>query len=129
MIATPHMDEFPKDDDSAKTGGIRPIASISYGVSTLMRQCLALFGLILIPISIVIGFLTPFLPIGLPIGILGVFLLGRYSVWGREWMESVLRRHPTIERLAPNRLMKVVFGREKRIISEPSANGEDPTSE
>ena len=52
---------------------------------------------------------------GLPFGILGVILLGRNSVWGHRWMESVLKRHPRVERFAPNWLMKLVFAREKNV--------------
>ncbi|MEM6947539.1 MAG: hypothetical protein AAF486_05570 [Pseudomonadota bacterium] len=81
---------------------------------TLVRQCFALLGLALIPIGIVIAVLTPVLPVGLPIVILGVALLGRNSLWGRRWMEGVLSRHPSVERFAPNWLMKLVFAREKR---------------
>lgn len=80
---------------------------------SLVRQCFALLGAVLIPIGIIIAILTPVLPIGLPIVILGVVLLGRNSIWGRRWMEGVLERHPSVERFAPNWMMKLVFGREK----------------
>lgn len=88
------------------------------GARTIVRQSLAVLGLILIILAFPIGFLTPFLPIGLPIGIVGVLLLGRNSIWGRRWMERVLVRHPLIERLAPNWLMKLVFGREKQVFKK-----------
>ncbi|MEL6861886.1 MAG: hypothetical protein AAGL09_10080 [Pseudomonadota bacterium] len=81
---------------------------------TLVRQAFALLGLLLIAIAVPIAFVTPLLPIGLPIAILGVVLLGRNSLWGRRWMEGVLERHPRVERFAPNWMMKAVFGREKR---------------
>ncbi|MBR9835123.1 MAG: hypothetical protein GYB42_08010 [Alphaproteobacteria bacterium] len=68
----------------------------------------------MIILAIPIGLLTPFLPIGLPIAIVGTVLLGRNSIWGRRWMEGVMRRFPHVERLAPNWLMKLVFGREKQ---------------
>ena len=82
----------------------------------LLRQAFALLGLVLIMIGVPIAVMTPFpfIPIGLPIVILGVVLLGRNSLWGRSWMESVLRRHPSIEKYAPDWLMKAVFGREKQ---------------
>ena len=80
----------------------------------LLGQAFALLGLVLIAIAVPIAFVTPLLPIGLPIAILGVVLLGRNSLWGRRWMEGVLDRHPRVERFAPNWLMKAVFGREKR---------------
>ena len=91
-----------------------PLGVVGLGVRTLIRQACALLGLVLIGISIPIAFVTPLLPIGLPIAILGVALLGRNSLWGRRWMEGVLERHPRIERFAPNWLMKAVFAREKR---------------
>lgn len=74
----------------------------------------ALIGLLMIAISIPIALVTPILPIGLPIAIVGVVLLGRNSMWGRRWMEGVMERHPRFERLAPNWLMKAVFARDKR---------------
>ncbi|MEZ5997478.1 MAG: hypothetical protein R3B98_02150 [Hyphomonas sp.] len=91
----------------------RPIHMIRGHVHIAFRQVLALVGLILILIAIPIGFATPFLPVGLPIAIMGVVLLGRNAGWGRRWMERVLARHPRVERFAPNWLMKLVFGREK----------------
>ena len=110
--------------DPAPAGPGQPIAAVSQGMRTLVRQCFALLGLVLIIIGVPIAILTPFpfVPIGLPIVILGVALLGRNSLWGRNWMEGVLARHPSIERFAPNWLMKLVFGREKKDRSgaEPS---------
>ena len=93
-----------------------PINAVGSGMRTLVRQCFALLGLFLIIVGVPIAFLTPFpfIPIGLPIVILGVVLLGRNSIWGRNWMEGIMARHPTIERFAPNWLMKLVFGREKK---------------
>jgi uncharacterized membrane protein YbaN (DUF454 family) len=88
--------------------------AIRSGFSTAFRQVLAMIGLLMIALSIPIGILTPLVPIGLPFGILGVILLGRNSAWGHRWMESVLLRHPQVERFAPNWLMKLVFGREKK---------------
>ncbi len=81
----------------------------------LVRQTFALIGLALILISIPIGLLTPFLPIGLPIAILGVVVLGRSTRWGQRGMEAILVRYPRLERLAPNWLMRAVFNREKRV--------------
>lgn len=94
----------------------QPIAVVGQGMRTLVRQLFAFLGLFLIIIGVPIAMLTPFpfVPIGLPIVILGVVLLGRNSLWGRNWMEGVLTRHPTIERFAPNWLMKLVFAREKK---------------
>ncbi|MFN7164843.1 MAG: hypothetical protein ACK4P2_08500 [Hyphomonas sp.] len=88
------------------------------GVNVAVRQVLALTGLGLIVLAVPVAFATPFIPVGLPMAIVGVVLLGRNAVWGRRWMEGVLARHPRIERMAPNWLMKRVFGREKRVPAE-----------
>ncbi len=97
----------------------QPIAAVGQGMRTLVRQLFAILGLVLIIVGVPIALVTPFpfVPIGLPIVILGVALLGRNSMWGRNWMEGVLARHPKIERFAPNWLMKLVFAREKRVRS------------
>lgn len=94
-------------------GRTNPIGSFRNSVNVALRQILALIGLVMIIIAIPIAFVTPLLPIGLPIAIVGVVLLGRNAVWGRRWMEGVLERHPRVERFAPNWLMKLVFGRDK----------------
>lgn len=105
----------PFDKDSLKqSAATAPLGVVGASVRTLVRQAFALLGLLLIAIAIPIAFVTPLLPIGLPIAILGVVLLGRNSLWGRRWMEGVLERHPRVERFAPNWMMKAVFGREKR---------------
>ncbi|HRK67862.1 MAG TPA: hypothetical protein PKY73_09940 [Hyphomonas sp.] len=83
-----------------------------------VRQVLAVTGLGLVVLAIPIGIATPFLPIGLPMAIVGAVLLGRNAVWGRRWMESVMARHPRVEKMAPNWLMKAVFGREKRVFAD-----------
>jgi len=92
-----------------------PLGLVGSSVRIIVRQASALFGLFLIVIAIPIGVLTPFLPIGFPIAIVGVVLLGRNSLWGKRWMERVLVRHPQFERMAPNWLMKGVFGRDKKM--------------
>jgi len=94
----------------------QPIAAMGQGMRTLIRQFFALLGLFFIIIGVPLAILTPFpfVPIGLPVVILGVVLLGRNSLWGRRWMEGVLERHPKVEKFAPNWLMKAVFGRDKR---------------
>jgi len=102
------------DDGLKQNAATAPLGVFGSGVRTLVRQAFAMLGLGLIAVAIPIAFVTPLLPIGLPIAILGVVLLGRNSLWGRRWMEGVLERHPRVERFAPNWLMKAVFGREKR---------------
>ncbi|MEM9939011.1 MAG: hypothetical protein AAFZ91_13445 [Pseudomonadota bacterium] len=106
---TPHMNNKRDQKRAAPV----PLQAVSSGFRTIIRQAFALLGLLLIMIAVPIAFVTPLLPIGLPIAIFGVVLLGRNSVWGRRWMEGVLDRHPRVERFAPNWLMKAVFGREK----------------
>ncbi|MEM9573019.1 MAG: hypothetical protein AAF996_16255 [Pseudomonadota bacterium] len=101
-------------DSLKQSAATAPLGVVGASVRTLIRQAFALLGLLLIAIAIPIAFVTPLLPIGLPIAILGVVLLGRNSLWGRRWMEGVLERHPRVERFAPNWMMKAVFGREKR---------------
>ncbi len=103
------------NDKGPKQRGPAPLGAVRTGVQTLVRQAFAILGMILIIIGVPLAMATPFpfIPIGLPVVILGVVLLGRNSLWGRNWMESVLRRWPTVERFAPNWLMKAVFGREK----------------
>ena len=105
---SPHLDPETGQAQAA------PFGAVGAGMRTLVRQMFALIGLLMIIVAIPIAFVTPILPIGLPIAILGVVLLGRNSVWGRRWMEGVITRHPRVERFAPNWLMKAVFGREKR---------------
>ena len=107
------------DDETPMTGdqiasSTRPARGLRNGVNVAFRQILALTGLIMIALAIPIAFLTPIVPVGLPIAIVGVVLLGRNAVWGRRWMESVLDRHPRVERFAPNWLMRLVFGRDKK---------------
>ncbi|MFN3608254.1 MAG: hypothetical protein ACK4Y9_04240 [Hyphomonas sp.] len=96
----------------------KPIRVLRDGVNVAARQLLAVSGLGMIVLAVPVGIATPFIPIGLPLAIVGVVLLGRNAVWGRRWMESILARHPRVERLAPNWLMRSVFGREKRLVSE-----------
>ena len=92
----------------------KPIDSARKHVGGFVRQMLAVMGLVHIAVAIPVGMATPFLPIGLPIAIIGVILLGRNSTWGRRWMEGVMTRHPRVEQFAPNWLMRLVFGRDKR---------------
>ncbi len=93
-----------------------PLGVVRTGATTLVRQLLALLGLFLIVIGVPIAIMTPFpfVPIGLPIVILGVILLGRFSVWGHNWMERMMARHPRIEQMAPNWVIRLVFGRDKK---------------
>lgn len=97
---------------------LKPIHVLRNGVNVAARQTLAITGLGLIALAIPVGIATPFIPVGLPMAIVGVVLLGRNAVWGRRWMEGMMARYPYLERLAPNWLMRSVFGREKRVLAE-----------
>ena len=112
----PDTSPEPEDDKTVryKESPRVPIQTVTTGLRALLRQCLALLGLGLIIIAIPIAFVTPILPVGLPIAVLGVVLLGRNAIWGKRWMEGVLARNPKLERFAPNWLMRAVFGREKQ---------------
>lgn len=82
-------------------------------ISAIVRSALAILGALLIPIGVVIAFLTPILPIGLPIVIVGVVLLARNAVWGRRFVQGTLRKYPKLERFAPDWLLKLIFGEGK----------------
>lgn len=104
------------DEDKTKSGRIsaNPLMWIIYVITHVGRQALALIGLVMVILSVPIAIATPFLPVGLPIGIVGVVLLGRNSVWGSRLLNHILSKRPELERLAPNWLMKLVFAREKQ---------------
>ena len=110
------MRDIEPTGDRPEGPDVEPAKAVSWigiGLFLLVRPFLALIGFVLILLSIPVGVATPFLPIGLPIGILGVVLLGRNSRWGKRWMEAILARYPGTERLAPNWLMRLVFKRDK----------------
>ncbi len=112
-------DEPSAHDEQTKTA--RPLNLVNHGFRQIVRQFLAILGVFLIMVGVPLAMLTPFpfVPIGLPVVLLGVSLLGRNSVWGRRWMEGLLVRYPTLERFAPNWLMKLVFGRDKEHLTTP----------
>ncbi len=103
-----------------RTYALKPIHVVRNGVNVAARQTLAATGLGLIVLSVPVGFATPFIPLGLPLAIVGVVLLGRNAVWGRRWMEGMMTRYPALERLAPEWLIKSVFNREKRLAPKPA---------
>jgi len=98
-------DNIGSKDKSQTTG-----FGVGGGVRIVVRQALALVGLFLVILSIPIGFLTPFLPIGLPIGVLGSALLARNSVWGQQLIKGILERYPKLYRLTPSWLLKLITG-------------------
>ena len=77
---------------------------------SIFRNALAILGVILIPTGVIVALLTPILPVGLPIVILGVVLIARNATWGKRILQSILNRHPTLERFAPDWLLKLIFG-------------------
>lgn len=93
----------------------KPARTIAKGAEVAVRQVFAVTGLSLIIVAVPVGMLTPLLPIGLPMAIVGVILLGRNAHWGRKWMEKMMGRWPSLERFAPHWLMRLVFGRDKRL--------------
>ena len=111
MSIVQHMPDM--EPQAGQCASLRSEFAVPGLFRNLVRQCLAVLGLCLIVIAVPIGIVTPILPIGLPLAILGVVLLGRNAVWGRRWMEGVLARNPRRERFAPAWLMRAVFRREK----------------
>ncbi|WP_199285686.1 hypothetical protein [Hirschia maritima] len=81
----------------------------------LFRPILAILGVFFIVIGVPIAFLTPipFVPIGLPIVILGVVLLARNSLVGRRWMKATIAKHPRLKKFAPNWLLKLILGEQE----------------
>ncbi len=78
----------------------------------VIRAVLAGLGVVLIIIGVPLAMITPvpFVPIGLPVVILGVVLLARNSYAGRRWMQGVIQRHPRLKRFAPDWLLHLIFG-------------------
>ncbi len=100
-------------NETPETPGSKPAKVLKGGVQLAVRQTLAILGLVLILVAIPIGILTPLIPIGLPLAIVGVILLGRNAKWGRLGMEKLMQKYSSLERFAPNWLMRLVFGRDK----------------
>ena len=99
--------------DSRRTalpGGL--VRSAVDGIMRFLRPILAGLGAFLIIIGVPIAMMTPFpfVPIGLPIVILGTVLLARNSTAGKRWMQNMLEHHPKLERFAPQWLLKLILG-------------------
>ena len=105
----------PEREDPANSG---KFGKVGFGARVVGRQALAVTGLVLVILSIPIGFLTPFIPIGLPIGIFGSALLARNSVWGQRFIGHIVEKNPALEKVTPNWLVRLVLGRDKR--TDPS---------
>jgi hypothetical protein len=95
----------------------RPVVAARRTLRSMGRQMLAFIGLVFVIIGVPLAMITPFpfVPIGLPVVVMGVALLGRNSVWGHALLERMLMRWPSLERFAPNWLMQLVFARPKRV--------------
>ena len=64
-----------------------------------MKIILSALGVVIVILSIPIGALTPFLPVGLPLTILGIVLIGRNSRWGKRLVVSAARWNPRTRKL------------------------------
>ena len=87
------------------------LASVGRGAKVLGRQALAIIGLILVILSVPLGVLTPFIPVGFPIGFFGTALLARNSVWGQQLIRYILRRNPKLEAILPHWLKRLILGK------------------
>jgi len=106
------MTDYDETNAEERTA-IGKFGLVGSGARLIGRQSLAITGLVLVILSVPIGFLTPFLPIGLPIGIFGAALLARNSVWGQRFIGYIVNKYPALERISPNWLVQLVLGREK----------------
>lgn len=97
------------DSDAPGSGLARSAAD---GFMRFLRPILAALGAFFIIIGVPIAMMTPFpfVPIGLPIVILGTVLLARNSLAGKRWMQNTLKRYPSLERFAPNWLLHLILG-------------------
>jgi hypothetical protein len=92
----------------------KPIHVVRNGVNVAARQVLALTGFGLIVLAIPIGIATPMLPVGLMMAVVGTVLLGTNGVWGQQWLDGMLKRHPKLEKALPGWLVQLSLGRRKR---------------
>jgi hypothetical protein len=74
-----------------------------------MKALLSLVGIILLVLSFPIGALTPFIPVGLPMAIVGLVLIGRNSRLGKGMILTTARRHPRVRQLYLRRLRPVLL--------------------
>ena len=100
----------PRDPFSDRAKNV--MRSTKRRILGILRPILAALGAFFIIIGVPIAMMTPFpfVPIGLPIVILGTVLLARNSLAGRRWMQNTLKKHPSLERFAPHWLLKLIFG-------------------
>lgn len=70
-----------------------PLGSV---IATVLRMIGIALGLALMVISIPLAVITPFIPIGLPLFILGALMLAGSSATGHRIITGFLKRHPGI---------------------------------
>ena len=73
-----------------------------------MKLILSLIGLVLVVLSIPIGMLTPFIPIGLPMAIVGLVMIGRNSRYGKGAIMKTARKYPRARQIYLKRLRPVL---------------------
>ncbi len=73
-----------------------------------MKILMSLVGLILVILAVPIGALTPFIPVGLPMAILGMVLIGRNSRLGKGMIATTARRYPRTRQLYVKHLRPVL---------------------
>ncbi len=121
------MQSAPRDPIASSGPAERPVEyappkvvhSTLSGVNVKSRQALAGLGAALLLIALPAGLLTPGLPLGLVLAVLGAMLLSLHWVWARRWLDEAVLRHPTIEAVMPASLVRALLGRDKRVKSAP----------
>ena len=73
-----------------------------------MRFTASLIGVVLVILSVPVGFLTPFIPVGLPMAAAGLVLIGRNSRFGKSMIVATARRYPRARTLYLRRLRPVL---------------------
>lgn len=73
-----------------------------------MKAVLTIVGAILLVLSAPIGALTPFIPIGLPMAIAGLVLIGRNTRLGKGWIVRTARRNRHSRKLYLSRLRPIL---------------------
>ena len=78
-----------------------------------MSILLTILGVALVVIAGPIGILTPFIPVGLPIAIVGLILIGRNSRLGKWAIVRVSQWHPRVRNLYVKRLRPLLATRKR----------------
>ena len=61
-----------------------------------IRMIVIFLGVLLMILAVPIGFLTPFIPVGLPLGLLGLVLVAAASKTAHTFITNMLRRSPWV---------------------------------